>query len=122
MPYKIRYAPKAQRDMEEVWSDVLEVSKETAVADKYVEDFADKIAEKKVFPNSGIPLYYRGLFTGFYSVNFKAYSKESPADDAPGLSIVHLVKMNTPYSPEHCQQQGKQPENIIGVYGEISYL
>ena len=46
---------------------------EPDVACQYVEDFADKIAEKKVFPNSGIPLHYRGLFTGFYSVNFKAY-------------------------------------------------
>ena len=59
--------------MDGVWDDVLEASREPDVADQYVEDFADKIAEKKLFPNSGIPLHYRGLFTGFYSVNFKAY-------------------------------------------------
>jgi len=77
--------------MDEVWSDVLEVSKETAVADKYVEDFADKIAEKKVFPNSGIPLYYRGLFTGFYSVNFKAYKAfyRVMEDHIEVLRIIH---------------------------------
>ncbi len=73
VPYKVRYTPKAQQDMDGVWSDVLEVSKETDVANQYVDEFADKIAEKKVFPNSGIPLHYRGLITGFYSVNFKAY-------------------------------------------------
>ena len=73
MPYKIRYAPKARQDMDEVWDGVLEASRETEAANRYVEDFADKIAEKKFFPNSGIPLYYRGLFTGFYSLNFKAY-------------------------------------------------
>ena len=73
MSCQVRYAPKAQRDMDEVWNDVLEASKEIETATRYVEDFADKIAEKKVFPHSGIPLRYRGLFTGFYSVNFKAY-------------------------------------------------
>ena len=73
MSYKVRYTPKAQKDMDEVWNDVLAVSKEQDVASRYIEDFADRIAEKKIFPNSGIPLLYRGLFTGFYSVNFKAY-------------------------------------------------
>ena len=33
----------------------------------------DKIGKKADFPYSGIPLCYRGLFTGFYSVNYKAY-------------------------------------------------
>ena len=73
MKYKIRYSPSAVKDMDEVWAGVLEASGEYDIADRYVEEFADKIAEKKLFPESGIPLYYRGLFTGFYSVNFKAY-------------------------------------------------
>lgn len=73
MPCNIRYTPQSQRDMDEVWNDVLEVSREPDAADQYVEDFAGKIAEKKIFPKSGTPIYYRGLFTGFYSVNFKAY-------------------------------------------------
>lgn len=73
MKYRIRYSPAAQKDMEDVWDDVLEASASYDIADKYVEEFADKIAAKKEFPGSGIPLYYRGLFTGFYSVNFKAY-------------------------------------------------
>ncbi len=73
MKYKIRYSPSAVKDMDEVWAGVLEASAEHDIADRYVEEFADKIAEKKLFPESGIPLYYRGLFTGFYSVNFKAY-------------------------------------------------
>ena len=73
MSYKVRYTPKAQKDMDKVWDDVLEVSSEQDVASRYIEDFANRIAGKKVFPNFGIPLLYRGLFTGFYSVNFKAY-------------------------------------------------
>lgn len=73
MKYKLRYSPSAQKDMDDVWNDVVEASASYDIADKYVEEFADKIATKKDFPESGIPLYYRGLFTGFYSVNFKAY-------------------------------------------------
>ncbi|MCM1049047.1 MAG: type II toxin-antitoxin system RelE/ParE family toxin [Clostridiales bacterium] len=71
--YKIRYTPEAMRDMEAVWNGVYEASKESGVADRYVEDFIDEIEKKKQFPLSGIPLVYRGLFTGFYSVNFKKY-------------------------------------------------
>ena len=73
MKYRIRYAPAARKDMEEVWDGVMEASASYDLADKYVEEFADVIAVKKDYPESGIPLYYRGLFTGFYSVNYKAY-------------------------------------------------
>ncbi len=73
MKYKVRYSLLALEDMDEVWDGVLEASKEYDTADRYVEEFADKIAEKSLFPESGIPLFYSGLFTGFYSVNFKAY-------------------------------------------------
>ncbi len=71
--YKIRYTPEAMGDMDAVWDDVYEVSKEPDVADKYVNDFIDGIEKKKRFPLSGIPLVYRGPFTGFYAVSFKKY-------------------------------------------------
>ncbi len=71
MKYKLRYSPAAQKDMDDVWDDVVEASASYDITDKYVEEFADEIALKKDFPESGIPLYYRHLFTGFYSVNFK---------------------------------------------------
>ena len=73
MNYRIRYTPAALKDMDDLWDDVLKASASYETADKYVSDFADKIAAKTKFPESGIPLYYRDLFTGFYSVNFKAY-------------------------------------------------
>lgn len=73
MNYKIRYTPAAQKDMDDVWDGVFEASKSFETADTYVEGFIGVIEEKKRFPRSGIPLYYRGLFTGFYSVNYKAY-------------------------------------------------
>ena len=73
MIFKIRFSPLAQKDMDKVWDDVFEASKEIDVASKYVEDFIQVILGKKEYPESGIPLCYRGLFTGYYSVNFKAY-------------------------------------------------
>lgn len=73
MSYSIRYTPQAMRDMDAVWDGVYEASRNYDIADRYVNEFADEIAAKKLFPFSGIPLEYRGLFTGFYSVNFKKY-------------------------------------------------
>ena len=59
--------------MDEVWDGVFEASKDYDIADRYVLEFANTISEMKKSPKAGIPLYYRGLFTGFYSVTFKAY-------------------------------------------------
>lgn len=73
MKYKIHYTPEAQRDMDAVWDGVWEASLDYDTADKYVDDFVDAIVLKQKSPKTGIPLYYRGLFTGFYSVSFKAY-------------------------------------------------
>lgn len=73
MKYRIRYSLSAQKDMDAVWNGVLEASASYDIADKYLNDFLDKISTKRDFPESGKPLYYRGLFTGFYSVDFKAY-------------------------------------------------
>lgn len=73
MTYTIRYTPAAVHDLDEVWDGVYEASKSLEIADQYVQEFMEEIAGKKMFPQSGIPLTYRGLFTGFYSVNFKAY-------------------------------------------------
>ena len=73
MKYKIRYTPEAQNDMDAVWDGVWEASMDYDTADKYVDDFLDTIAARQKLPQTGIPLYYRGLFTGFYSVIFKDY-------------------------------------------------
>lgn len=71
--YKIHYTPAVMRDMDTVWDGVYEASKESDVADGYGNDFIDEMEKKKQFPLSGIPVVYRGLFTGFYAVNFKKY-------------------------------------------------
>ena len=73
--YKLRFTPEAIRDMEAVEEDVLEVSGRQDTADRYVDDFLEKIKSKKRFPHSGIPLIYNEeLFTGFYFVHFKKYN------------------------------------------------
>jgi len=74
MSYKIRYSPQSQRDMDQVWEEVYAASKSYDVADKYVNEFIEHIEGPKMFPCSGIPLKYYGLFTGFYFVNFKKYN------------------------------------------------
>lgn len=73
MSYSIRYTPQAMRDMDAVWDGVYEASKNVDIADRYVEAFADEISSKRLFPFSGIPLQYRGMFTGYYSVTYKKY-------------------------------------------------
>ena len=73
MSYVIRYSPSARKDIDKVWDDVFSASVSLEVTERYITVFLDVIAQKKEFSESGIPLYYRGLFTGFYSVNFKAY-------------------------------------------------
>ena len=73
MSYKIQYSPIAIRDLDRVWSEVCEASKEPESATRYVDDLMDRISEKKEFPKSGSPLYYEGGFTGYYFIVFKAY-------------------------------------------------
>ena len=41
MNYLIRYSPAALRDMDAVWDDVYEASKDYDIADRYVEEFED---------------------------------------------------------------------------------
>ena len=73
MSYLLRYSPEALSDLDDVWDGVLNASQSPDTAERYVRELMEKVSEKKDFPASGIPLYYRGLFTGFYSVNYKAY-------------------------------------------------
>lgn len=73
MTYSIRYSPEAMRDMDAVWDGVFEASGNADIADRYIDGLADEIASQRRFPFSGSPLQYRGLFTGFYSINYKKY-------------------------------------------------
>ncbi len=91
--YKIRYTPEALRDMDAVWDGVYEASKDTDIADRYVNDFIDEISKKKQFPFSGIPLVYRGLFTGFYAVHFKKYKAFYRIHDNDCDSYIEVIRI-----------------------------
>ena len=73
MSYDVRYSPSAGNDIDSIWDVVYSVSRNYEVADNYIEGIIEAVEGQKEFPRSGAPLTYRGLFTGFYSVNFKAY-------------------------------------------------
>jgi len=73
MSYIIQYAPTAIRDLDRVWAEVYQASKEPEVAARYVDELMDRVSEKREFPKSGSPLYYEGSFTGYYFIVFKAY-------------------------------------------------
>lgn len=94
--YKIRYTPEAMHDMNAVWDGVYEASKESDIADRYVNDFIDEIEEKKQFPLSGIPLIYRGLFTGFYAVSFKNYKSFYRVNDSH-IEVIRIIMEKRDY-------------------------
>lgn len=96
MSYSVRYTPEAVRDMEAVWDGVYEASKNYDIADRYIEEFAEAIAAKKTFPLSGIPLEYRGLFTGFYSVNYKKYKAFYRVRD-DYMEVVRIIMAKSDY-------------------------
>lgn len=73
MSYRIEYSQAAIRDLDRVWNEVYEASKEADIATRYVDGLMDCVAEKRAFPKSGAPLYYENRFTGYYYVVFKAY-------------------------------------------------
>jgi plasmid stabilization system protein ParE len=74
MIYEISYSPMALRDLDNVWDDVFNISKDLDTADNYVNGIFDKIKEMENRPKTGIPLYYDDIFTGVYFVVFKKYN------------------------------------------------
>ncbi len=73
MRYSVEYSTVAIRDLDRVWNEVFEASKDYDTTQKYLDDLMDKIEAKGDYPKSGAPLYYQDLFTGYYYVVFKAY-------------------------------------------------
>ena len=73
MKYKVQYSKAAIRDLDRVWADVFEASKNYDITEKYIDDLMDKVEAKADYPESGSPLYYQDRFTGYCFVVFKAY-------------------------------------------------
>lgn len=73
MKYQVKYSKQAIRDLDRVWGEVYEASKDLDTTNQYINDLMDKIEAKDNHPKGGIPLYYEDSFTGYYYVVFKAY-------------------------------------------------
>jgi len=73
MKHAIVYARDAVRDLDRIWEEVFSSSQDYDTTALYLEELQDKIEAKRDYPQSGIPLYYRENFTGYYFVRHKAY-------------------------------------------------
>ena len=73
MKYKVEYSKAAIRDLNRVWTEVFEASKDYDITIRYIDDLMDKVEAKADYPKSGCPLYYEDIFTGYYFIVFKAY-------------------------------------------------
>lgn len=96
MKYRVCFSPESQNDMEKIWDDVWEASKDFDIADKYIDDLTDEILKFQKNPKTGIPLYYYGLFSGFYSVNFKAY-KAFYRINGNSIEVVRILLAKTDF-------------------------
>ena len=74
MSYTIVYSPEAQSDLDKIWDEVYETSKNFEIADQYIEGLRNAIRQKKQYPKTGSLLNYMGESTGIYYVPFKKYT------------------------------------------------
>ena len=73
MKYNSEYSQLALRDLDRIWHEVFEASKNYDICENYINDLLDKIENKAKYPKSATPLYYEDLFTGYYYIRFKDY-------------------------------------------------
>lgn len=73
MKCRVKYSKIAIQDLDRVWTEVFEASKDYDTTEKYINGLMDKVETKASYPESGSPLYYEDSFTGYYFVVFKAY-------------------------------------------------
>ncbi len=70
---KVDYSTKAIQDLKRIRWEVYTASGSEEVTKKYVYEIMQTIESKITFPKSGSPVYFEEIFTGYYSVTFKAY-------------------------------------------------
>ena len=73
MEYLVKYSRKAISDLERIREEVFQACQDQDTTDRYLTELVTKINEKKTFPESGSPLIFLGLFTGYRFVVYKAY-------------------------------------------------
>ena len=70
---RLVFSELASLEVDEMWMDVLEASKDVETADRYRREFLEKLHEKVRYPKSGAPIYNKGIFTGYYFIVYKEY-------------------------------------------------
>lgn len=73
MEYLVKYSRKAISDLERIREEVFQACQDKDTTDRYLTELVIKINEKKMFPESGSPLIFMGIFTGYRFVIYKAY-------------------------------------------------
>ena len=90
MAYQIRYSFEARRDLRKVFEDVWAISADLETARKYTADLILQISSIQEYPRIGFSLCIGDYFTGFYSVNFKAY-KAFYRIDEPFIEVIRIL-------------------------------
>ena len=73
MIYEAKYSKLAIRDLDRVYFEVFEASKDYDTTKNYINELMNKAESFSKHPKTGIPLYYENNFTGYYYTQFKAY-------------------------------------------------
>jgi plasmid stabilization system protein ParE len=73
MKCSVLYAKRAVDDLKKISKDIFDSCLDKNTTSKYKRDLKNKIKRKTLFPNSGTPLYFMGLFTGFRYTIYKSY-------------------------------------------------
>ena len=92
----IVYSPQASLDLQQIMTDVYQVSGDADTACKYAENLVHAIEAREKFPKSGKPLYACSLFTGYYFVIFKAYLGFYRPTDS-GLEVDRILPAKSDY-------------------------
>lgn len=69
----IKYSPKALLDLNQVFLEVYQASKDEGITNKYINELLDKINDISSFIESSSPLNYKELFTGYRFIVYKSY-------------------------------------------------
>lgn len=73
MSYIVKFSPLALADLDRVYYEVFQACLDNNTTRKYVSELIDKIENKKEFPESGTPLNFNNIFTGYRFVIYKSY-------------------------------------------------
>ena len=73
MSYILQYSPTAKSDFVRIYYEVFQTSLDNNMTKQYVKELVQKIKDKVDFPESGTPLNFNNIFTGYRYVIYKSY-------------------------------------------------